>query len=264
MKSSERVSEVPGRGASGLSEKYCVEIYESRLALGAAVAADVAARIRQVAARKTEVRIIFAAAPSQSDMLASLVALPDIPWGQVTAFHMDDYLGLEAAAPERFGNWLEAHLFSKVPFGAVHRIASEGTADEICAGYAARLAEAPMDIVCLGIGVNGHIAFNDPPVADFHDSQAVRVVELDGVCRQQQVDDGCFARFEAVPERAITLTIPTLMAADALFCAVPGARKRAAVKAALEGPISTDCPASILRTHRNCTIYLDREAAPHG
>ena len=103
MKSSERVSEVPGRRASGLSEKYCVEIYESRPALGAAVAADVAARIRQVAARKAEVRIIFAAAPSQSDMLASLVALPDIPWGQVTAFHMDDYLGLEAAAPERGG-----------------------------------------------------------------------------------------------------------------------------------------------------------------
>jgi glucosamine-6-phosphate deaminase len=252
-------------GAAGAPrEKYCVAVYETREAMGRAVAHDVAARIRAVAAEKGAVRMIFAAAPSQAEMLACLTTLPDVPWHLVTAFHMDDYLGLDRAAPQRFGNWLEAHLFSRVALGGVHRIPAEGSDAEICAGYAALLAEAPIDIVCLGIGVNGHIAFNDPPVADFDDPQSVRVVTLDAVCRQQQVDDGCFAHVDDVPERAVTLTIPALMAAEALFCAVPGARKRAAVKAALEGPISPACPASILRSHRACTLYLDREAAPHG
>ncbi|WP_023852315.1 6-phosphogluconolactonase [Ponticoccus alexandrii] len=264
MMTPDHVASSPAKAGSGLSERYTVEIYRTRTEMGRAVAMDVANRMRAVAADSGSVRMIFAAAPSQSEVLAALTALPNVPWDKVTAFHMDDYLGLEADAPQRFGNWLQEHLFSKIPAATVHRIAATGTADEICQGYAALLGEAPIDIVCLGIGVNGHIAFNDPPVADFDDPLSVRVVALDEVCRQQQVDDDCFDRLEDVPQQAITLTIPTLMGAGALFCTVPGARKKAAVKAALEGPITTECPASILRTHPNCTIYLDREAAPHG
>ena len=144
----------------------------------------------------------------------------------------------------------------------MHRIPAIGIAEEICRDYARLLAEAPIDIVCLGIGVNGHIAFNDPPVADFDDPAMVKVVELDETCRQQQVDDSCFAALAEVPKQAITLTVPQLMAAQAIFCVVPGPQKRGAVKAALDGPMSTNCPASILRTHPNCKIFLDREASP--
>jgi glucosamine-6-phosphate deaminase len=124
------------------------------------------------------------------------------------------------------------------------------------------LAAAPIDIVCLGIGVNGHIAFNDPPVADFNDPLDVKTVELDAICRQQQVDDGSFARLAAVPTHAITLTIPRLLRADRLFCVVPGAQKRQAVHDTLHGPISLGCPASILRTHPACVLYLDPESDP--
>jgi glucosamine-6-phosphate deaminase len=155
---------------------------------------------------------------------------------------------------------LDDHLFSKVPLAEVHRIPASGAPDEICQAYAGKLAEGPIDIICLGIGVNGHIAFNDPPVADFDDPLLVKVVELDEICRQQQVDDGCFESIKLVPLRAITLTISQLVAADALFCTVPGAQKRAAVKATITGPISTECPASILRTHKDCTLFLDNEA----
>jgi glucosamine-6-phosphate deaminase len=134
-------------------------------------------------------------------------------------------------------------------------------ADAACA-YAELLAARPIDIVCLGIGVNGHLAFNDPPVADFNDSAAVKIVDLDDVCRQQQVDDGCFAALADVPSQALTVTIPRLMAAERLHCVVPGQAKRPAVARALYGAIDTACPASILRTHANCTLYLDIDSAP--
>lgn len=232
--------------------------------MGDAAADAIAKQIHCAVLANGKLRMIFAAAPSQSDVLEALIRTPDIPWERITAFHMDDYVGLPPDAPQRFANWLDDHLFSKVPFGAVHRIASVGDADETCRSYGELLAEAPIDIVCLGIGVNGHLAFNDPPVADFSDPLAVKVVELDQICRQQQVDDECFASIEHVPSHAITLTIPRLLAADALFCVVPGAHKRPAVKAALEGPVDTACPASILRTHPNCTLFLDREASPVG
>lgn len=241
-----------------------VLVFDSRTAMGNSAADAVAKQIRNVAAAKGCVRMIFAAAPSQSDVLEALIQTPDIPWEKVTAFHMDDYVGLPPEAPQRFANWLNRHLFTKVPLGAIHRIASIGDPDDICRNYSDQLAEAPIDIVCLGIGVNGHIAFNDPPVADFHDPLAVKVVELDQICRQQQVDDECFTSIENVPTHAITLTIPRLLAADALFCVVPGVQKRSAVKAALEGAVVTDCPASILRTHPNCTVFLDQESDPNG
>ena len=229
-----------------------------------AAARAIAAEICRVSQVKPKVRMVFAAAPSQSDVLDILTAMPELPWDQVVAFHMDDYLDLPEDAPQRFANWLDAHLFSKVPLAEVHPIPASGAGDEICRSYAEKLAQAPIDIVCLGIGVNGHIAFNDPPVADFGDPCSVKVVELDATCRQQQVDDGCFGSIEDVPANAVTLTIPRLLEADALYCVVPGAHKREAVTAAIEGPLTTECPASILRSHPNCTLFLDREACPNG
>jgi glucosamine-6-phosphate deaminase len=206
--------------------------------------------------------VIFAAAPSQSEVLAALCAAPGIAWERVTAFHMDEYIGLPPGAPERFAAWLDRHVFDHVPFAAVHHIVPEPDPLDAARAYAEKLNAAPIDLVCLGIGVNGHIAFNDPPTADFEDPLDVKVTALDDVCRRQQVDDDCFSSLEDVPKQAITLTIPRLLRADRLFCVVPGAVKRAAVWQTLYGPLTTACPASILRRHPNCTLYLDAESDP--
>ncbi|HQZ11758.1 MAG TPA: 6-phosphogluconolactonase [Devosia sp.] len=230
--------------------------------MAAAAASDIAAAFRAALSRQANVRAIFAAAPSQADTLAALVVAPGIDWSRVTAFHMDEYIGLPTGAPERFASWLDQHVFDRAPFGQVHRIVPEPDAQRAVAGYAALLNEAPIDIVCLGIGVNGHLAFNDPPVADFNDPQTVKIVDLDDVCRQQQVDDKCFPTFADVPRQAITLTIPTLLRGREMFCVVPGSLKRNAVRDTLYGPIATSCPASILRTTSACTLYLDPESDP--
>jgi glucosamine-6-phosphate deaminase len=228
--------------------------------MGRAAAADVGAALRDRLARQSTVRMIFAAAPSQAEMLDALARDRNIDWRRVTAFHMDEYIGLPADAPERFGAWLTRHLFSRVAFGTVHLIGQDPERE--AARYGALLGEAPIDIICLGIGVNGHLAFNDPPVADLHDTKPVKIVELDAVCRQQQVDDGCFPTLSSVPTHAITLTIPRLLDAGQLFCVVPGASKRAAVERSLYGPIGTECPASALRTHPRCALYLDQDSTP--
>ena len=243
-------------------ERLRVSSRATRAAMGRAAAGDVAAEIRARLAVAAGVRMIFAAAPSQADMIETLIAEAGIDWSRVTAFHMDEYIGLAADAPQRFALWLQPRLFGRVPFATVHPIVPEPEPRAAAERYAALLGAAPIDIVCLGIGVNGHIAFNDPPVADFADPQDVKIVELDGVCRQQQVDDDCFPDIAAVPEQAVTLTIPRLLRAERLFCVVPGAHKRVAVGNALYGPVTTDCPASILRQHADCTLYLDAESDP--
>lgn len=230
--------------------------------MGAAAARDVAAELRRRLERQPTVRMIFAAAPSQQEMLDALVVEPAIDWGRVTAFHMDEYIGLPPDAPQRFAHWLDRHLFSRVKFGTVHRLDPGEDPDGEAARYAGQLAEAPVDVVCLGIGQNGHLAFNDPPVADLADPLAVKVVELDEACRRQQVDDGSFVSVNEVPTHAVTLTIPRLLAADRLFCVVPGQAKRAAVDAALHAPVSADHPATALRTHADVTLYLDEESRP--
>lgn len=239
-----------------------VESFASRAEMGAAAAADVAAALKQKLASQPAVRMVFAAAPSQADMLAELCAAPGIDWTRVTAFHMDEYIGLDPASSARFANWLDAHVFGRLPFAAVHRITPEPDAEAEVRRYAERMNEAPIDFVCLGIGVNGHIAFNDPPVADFSDPLDVKVVELDDICRQQQVDDDCFPDLASVPHHAVTLTVPRLMRADRLFCVVPGAIKRDAVARTLHGPLTTECPASILRSHAACTLYIDKDSDP--
>jgi glucosamine-6-phosphate deaminase len=247
-----------------------VEVYPSRAAMGAAAAAEFARAFGSVIAAEGSCRAMFAAAPSQTELLAGLRAAADIDWSRAEAFHMDEYVGLPADAPQRFGSFLREHLFDRVPFARAHYMLS-GRGASATPGpssdeadmerYGALLAQAPMDIICLGIGENGHLAFNDPPVARFDDPVTVKVVELDPVCRQQQVNDGCFPSFEAVPRTAVTVTIPVLMAGRRLVCVVPGRRKAAAVRAMLTGPIATSCPASVLRRHPACTLYLDGEAA---
>lgn len=235
-------------------------VAESRSELGQLAARDIGAALRRVLRSKPQVRTILAAAPSQSEMLDALVEEPGIDWGRVTAFHMDEYIDLPADAVQRFGNWLVRAFFDRVPLAKVNLIQPEGDADAVCRNYASLLRESPIDIVLLGIGTNGHLAFNDPP-ADLADPVAVKVVELDAMCREQQVLDGCFGRLEDVPKRAITLTVPTLLAGGELFCCVPGRHKSQAVKAMMESPIDGACPATALRTHPRCTVYLDRESS---
>jgi len=239
-----------------------LRVLPDRRALGGMAARDTARRLRRTLADQGHARMIFAAAPSQAETLAALVREPGIDWSRVTAFHMDEYLDLPPEAPQRFGNWLREALFGRVPFGAVHYIDTTVPGPpRTAAAYAELLLQQPVDIVCLGIGVNGHLAFNDPPVADFDDPETVKPVSLDRTCRAQQVTDGCFDALDDVPRTAITVTIPALMNAAHLFCVVPGALKAAAVRATFEAPLSTAWPSTVLRTHPSCAIYTDPQAA---
>ncbi|HHT29719.1 MULTISPECIES: glucosamine-6-phosphate deaminase [Petrimonas] len=239
-----------------------VKIFRIREEMGRKAALDVSVTIRKLLGEKDEINVIFAAAPSQSDFLKELRADPLIPWERINAFHMDEYIGLEADAPQGFGNFLRERIFGKVQFKSVHYI--NGLAEDIsaeCKRYAALLEQYPTDIVCLGIGENGHIAFNDPPVADFDDPEMVKVVELELACRQQQVNENLFTGLDKVPTHAITVTIPALLKADRLFCMVPAKNKAKAVYRTLNGEIGEECPASILRRKKGVVLYLDRESS---
>lgn len=206
-------------------------------------------------------RVIFAAAPSQNEVLERLSSSQLIDWSRVDAFHMDEYVGLPANSPQSFGNYLKKNIFGKVSFRSVNYL--NGSADSLveCGRYAKLLNAAPIDLVMMGVGENGHIAFNDPHVAQFNDSEVVKRVELDQQCRSQQVNDGCFGTIDEVPTHALTLTIPTLTSAKALVCTVPGSTKANAVRDMMHGPIDVQCPASILRLHSNCSCFFDLESA---
>jgi len=239
-----------------------VRVYDTRQAMGLAAAEDAARRMRSLLASQRRVRMIFAAAPSQNEFLASLGATEGLDWDRVEAFHMDDYVGLPEGAAQRFGTFLREHLFDRVKPGRVELIRAEATDVEgECDRYEALLRESPIDIVCAGIGENGHMAFNDPPVADFADARWVKQVTLDEICRMQQVHDGAFATLAEVPRVALTLTIPALMAGQHIFCIVPGPTKIAAVRSTLRDAISTACPATIMRRHPQAILYLDRDSA---
>ena len=242
-------------------EKLQAKVYVDRAALGRAAGEAAAAKLRELIATKP-VSVIFAAAPSQNEFLETLVAAKGIDWSRVTAFHMDEYVGLPGSAPQSFGRWLRDRIFDKVRPKTVHYL--DGMAMDPakeCARYAALLKAAPPDLTCMGIGENGHLAFNDPPVADFQDPQAVKIVELDLASRKQQVNDGCFDALDSVPKTAMTLTIPTLLSAPWIYCMVPGPRKAPAVKRTLDGEIATECPATILRRHERAVLFLDKDSA---
>ncbi|GMX60137.1 glucosamine-6-phosphate deaminase [Paenibacillus elgii] len=237
-----------------------VQVYQDRYVMGAAAGTDVATKIKELLLVKPSIRMVFAAAPSQNELLSHLVADSTIDWSCIIAFHMDEYIGLPKNSAQTFSHFLKKSLFERVNPRNVHLIDSSNSSAAECLRYRELIQEAPIDIVCLGIGENGHIAFNDPPVADFNDSLLIKTVELDEACRQQQVNDGCFSSFADVPTHAITLTIPALLSGAHLFCVVPGKTKHQAVKRTLNGPISTECPSTILRNHPDCTLYVDRDA----
>lgn len=243
-------------------DKLKIVVAPSRQKMGEFSAIKVSKLIKELLSKKEELRMIFAAAPSQNEFLYELTKDKSIDWARIVAFHMDEYIGLPANSNQLFSKYLTDHLFSKVGFKEVQIINSQAeNIPKECDRYEALLKEKPIDIVCLGIGENGHIAFNDPHVADFNDKRFVKIVELDEKCRQQQVNDGCFPSITDVPKSAITLTIPALLSGEFLSIVVPGCRKAKAIKKALTMNISSECPATILRTHPNAILYLDKESA---
>ena len=241
-------------------EQLDVNIYNSRVEMGEAAAESAANAIRHILAEKEFANVIFAAAPSQNEMLAALCQ-KDIDFSRVNAFHMDEYAGLGIGDEQSFASYLNAHIFSVVPFHKVHYIPAKLDVDSACCAYAELLTEYPPDVVCMGIGENGHIAFNDPPVADFNDPYIIKNVALDPVCRMQQVHDGCFPTIDDVPEYALTLTVPALLSARHLICTVPGIAKAKAVSAMLYGPYGEVCPATSLRRHKGARMFLDKDSA---
>lgn len=243
-------------------DELSIEIYENRTLMGEGAKRDIKAKIAELLEESQEINIIFAAAPSQNDVLKALVEDKEIEWNRVNAYHMDEYIGLAKDAPQGFGNFLKEHIFGLVPFKSVNYIDVTATDPEKEAErYGKLLEDNPTDIVIMGIGENGHIAFNDPPVADFNDKRMVKPVKLDEVCRQQQVNDGCFSSIDEVPTHAMTLTVPTLLKAPYLFCIVPAPTKAKAVYETLNGSIDEHCPASVLRTHKNAKLYLDDQSS---
>lgn len=240
-------------------DKLTIRVSESRDAMGKAAAQDIADCMLRLLEEKAELNMIFAAAPSQNEVLQYLVSDPRLPWEWVNAFHMDEYIGLPSDAPQGFANFLRRSIFDLVPFKSVNVINSAAEPEEESSRYTKLLKEHPVDIVCLGIGENGHIAFNDPPAA-FDDPAWVKVVALDAVCRMQQVHDGCFATLDEVPRCALTLTVPALAQARYHFCVVPAASKAWAVERTVQGEIGPDCPATILRTLEHATLYCDPDS----
>lgn len=238
-----------------------VSVFDTRKEMGRVAAANIEKAIARILKKKEVCNVIFAAAPSQNEVLEALAASDSVEWDRVNAFHMDEYIGLPENAPQGFANFLRRNLFDRVPFASVNCLDSTADPKDEIERYTKLLQENPTDIVVMGVGENGHIAFNDPHVALFDDEAMVKVVELDEVCRKQQVHDGCFSRLETVPETALTLTIPTLMAGEEVFCIVPGTTKADAVAHMLTGPVTEDCPASILRRHSMAKLYLDLDSA---
>lgn len=245
-----------------MTDALSVYICDDRTELGHLSAKAVYDKINELFKTREEINLLFAAAPSQNEFLGALTAYEDIPWQRINAFHMDEYIGLDYNAPQRFGNFLKERIFGSVPFKSVNYI--EGNSKEPeqeCQRYGELLKKHPLDIACTGIGENGHLAFNDPHVANFHENKLVKIVALDERSRRQQVNDGCFSHITLVPKDALTLTVPAIVAANYIVCMVPGSTKAEAVRNMLYGEISERCPASVLRLHRAASLYLDQDSA---
>jgi glucosamine-6-phosphate deaminase len=242
--------------------KARVRICAAPEALGWAAAQQAAGLIRAAIARSGRARIVVATGNSQLALIGALVRQQGVDWKKVDIFHMDEYVGISRDHPASFRKWIRTRVEEKVRPGSMEYL--EGDAPDLeaeMARYARLLAAGPIDLAFVGIGENGHIAFNDPPVADFEDALMVKRGVLDRVCRQQQVDEGHFQNLDAVPREALTLTCPALFRARSWICSVPEARKAMAVRNALQGPISTACPGSLVRTHPDATLYLDTDSS---
>jgi len=243
-------------------ERLKIQVHPSREAAGAAAAKAAADAMRSVGAARKIFRVIFATGASQIETLRSLTNIPGLPWAQIDGFHMDDYVGLPLDHPASFRAYLEEKLVSKVPlrsFAYVDGLAPDP--EETCKDYANKLRVADPQLCLLGIGENGHLAFNDPAEANFNDPLDVKIVHLDEPCRRQQAAEGWFKTFEEIPPTAITLTMPRLFQVPKLIISVLGPRKASVIRRTFEEPISTKCPSTILRTHEDATIFMDREAA---
>jgi glucosamine-6-phosphate deaminase len=239
-----------------------VEVFPSRAMMGVAAARSVAEAIRDRLARERRAAVIFASAPSQNEFLAALREEPGIDWPKVTAFHLDEYVGIGPKHPASFRRFLVDRLFSHVRVAAFHGL--DGRAADLaaeCARYTRLLHESRPTLAILGVGENGHLAFIDPPVCDFSEAADVRAVELDEPCRRQQVNDGCFPTLAEVPRTALSLTVPFLLRVPRAVAIVPGPAKKAAITAALQGPVTTSSPASVLRRHPDATLFLDEDSA---
>jgi len=243
------------------TEKLKVRIFETRSEMGAEAAKDVAGKIKELLVRQPFVNMIFAAAPSQTELLHFLSLEEGINWARVNGFHMDEYAGIEQDGQQSFAFFLRQNIFAKVGFNQVHYInGNAANVETECLRYSALLKENPVDIVCMGIGENTHIAFNDPHTADFNDPVLVKMVALDLASRQQQVHDGCFPDLAAVPGYAITLTVPALLSANSIYCIVPGKTKALAVYQTVNKQVSEAYPSTALKQHNNATLYLDRDS----
>jgi glucosamine-6-phosphate deaminase len=239
-----------------------VRVCATAKAAGQAAAESVAGAMRKLGAERNVIGIIFATGTSQFETLHALTSMPDLPWEKVHGFHMDEYIGIDENHPASFRRYLREKLTSRVPMAAFH--AMDGCAadlEKVRREYMEKLSAADPQICLLGIGENGHLAFNDPHEADFDDPEPMKIVTLDRACRGQQLAEGWFPTFDEVPKQALTLTIPTLFKVPRLVVSVPGKRKSASVRRTLRDPISVDCPATILRAHPDVTIYLDEESA---
>jgi len=242
-------------------DRIDVRVFADKSALGAAAAAFVAGRLRQALRERSEANILLATGASQYEFLDALRQEQDVDWRCVTAFHLDEYLGITDQHPASFRRYLRERLFDHLPFGAVHLLQGDTEDPAVEARrYATLMVEHAVDVACIGIGENGHLAFNDPP-ADFEAADLVHIQALDLACRRQQVNEGHFARIEDVPAQALTLSIPAILKARVISCVTPDRRKAEAVRGALEGPLTPDCPASALRLHGNCRLHLDEHSA---
>jgi glucosamine-6-phosphate deaminase len=256
-------ADAPASGARVLSRgRLEIEVHPDRPRVGAASATVIAEHLRREVTREGRTAAIFASAPSQNEMLAALRADRSIPWDRITAFHLDEYVGVDEGHPASFRRFLIDRLFAHVPVRAFHGLRGEAADPAAeCARYAALLREERPALAILGIGENAHLAFIDPPLCDFFEPADVRVVELDEPCRRQQVHDGSFATLDEVPRTALSLGIPFLLRVPRAVAIVPGPAKRAAIEAAMEGPVTCACPASVLRRHPDARLYLDTASA---
>lgn len=239
-----------------------LEIHSDRERAGEAAAQAAAEELRRLASQQNEIAVIFATGASQFDTLAALTSMAGLPWNKIRGFHLDEYVGLDEGHPASFRRYLREKLTQRVQMQEFFEI--DGTAPDLSAvrkEYTRKLSLLKPQLCLLGIGENGHLAFNDPAEADFHDPEEMKVVNLDRACRQQQASEGWFKTWEDVPPQALTLTIPALFRVPKLIASVPGSRKAEAVRRTLEEPLSTACPSTILRTHPDVTLYLDVESA---